>query len=533
MTIQIHDSLTRELTPLQPLTPGEIGMYVCGPTVYSDSHIGHLMGPVIFDNAARWLRARGHEVRFVLNITDIDDKIINRAIETGEEWTAVAELYTQQFLDLIEELGVDTITDHPRCTEYVPKMITFIEELIDRGMAYETSDGVYFEVEKHEGYGKLSGRVLDDMQAGARIEVGSELHHPGDFALWKKAKPGEPTWDSPWGPGRPGWHIECSVMSSDLLGGRFDIHGGGDDLKFPHHENEIAQSEAHGDEFANLWMHNGLIQYGGRKVSKSDPRMQDPEFSRQFQARWLIDTYGAAVLRFFLIRSSYRRPIDFEPKNLGDARKGLTRLLKLLGERLEAPAEASLEEILARDLPEEVAERRARFCAAMDDDFGTGEAVAELFTLAKIAGEAEGAAREKVLLLMRDLGRLLGLMRPGDLGRLGGTGGGDERLGAVAEVLLALRRSAREARDFATADGLRDLITAQGIGVLDGAEGSTCALDDAKEGALAALVDGALGLRREARERKDFGTSDAIRDGLVSVGVLIHDGPEGSSWELG
>ncbi len=344
MAIRIFDSLRREKLVLEPIEPGVVRLYACGPTVYDDCHIGHLMGPVIFDTAARWIRARGFEVRFVNNITDIDDKIINRALDTGEDWKSIAERYTEQYFEFLEELGVETITDHPRCTEYVGKMIQFIEDLITGEKAYETSDGVYFDVQGHEGYGKLSGRAVEDMQAGGRVGANSELRHPADFALWKKAKPGEPTWDSPWGPGRPGWHIECSVMSRELLGPSFDLHGGGDDLKFPHHENEIAQSEAHGDAFARLWMHNGLVQYGGRKIAKSDPRMQDPEFAGQFKARKLIDTYGAPVVRFFLVRGPYRRPIDFEPKNLHDARKGLTRVLNQLGDRCEQ-ASASVDEI--------------------------------------------------------------------------------------------------------------------------------------------------------------------------------------------
>ncbi|MBI5853278.1 MAG: cysteine--tRNA ligase, partial [Planctomycetes bacterium] len=267
MVIRIQDSLSREKRDLVPLEPGLVRMYVCGPTVYDDSHIGHLMGPVIFDTIARWIRARGYRVRFVNNITDIDDKIIQRAQRDGDDWRAVAARYTEQYFALLRELGVTTITDHPRCTDFVPQMIGFVRELIEAGRAYQTADGVYYEVGRQPGYGKLSGRRVEDMIAGARIEAVEGLRHPADFALWKAAKPGEPSWDSPFGPGRPGWHIECSVMASELLGRSFDIHGGGDDLKFPHHENEIAQSEAHGDPYARSWMHNGLVQFGGRKVA--------------------------------------------------------------------------------------------------------------------------------------------------------------------------------------------------------------------------------------------------------------------------
>ena len=285
------------------------------------------------------------------------------------------------------------------------------------------------------------------MQAGARVEAQGGLRHPADFALWKGVKPGEPSWESPWVPGRPGWHIECSVMSSELLGRAFDLHGGGDDLKFPHHENEIAQSEARGDGFARLWMHNGLVQYGGRKVAKSDPRMQDAAFRQQFQARWLLETYGAPALRFFLVRSPYRRPVDFEPSNLEGARTGLVRLLRALGPLAEEPDVTTLTDVLGRELPEGLAARRDRFVAAMDDDFNTGEAIAELFSLASDARSAPSPAEaEAALRLARDLGRQLGLFQPGDSERLAAVGGGVEAaLAPIAEALLEVRRAARSA----------------------------------------------------------------------------------------
>ena len=530
MPIRVYDSLRREKRPLEPVQPGRIGLYACGPTVYDDCHIGHLMGPVIFDTIARWLIARGYQVRFVNNITDIDDKIINRAIESGEDWKAIAERYTEQYFAYLRELSVVTITDHPRCTDYVDRMIEFIADLVEQDRAYEARDGVYFDVLRQEGYGKLSGRSVEEMQAGARVAASSDLRHPADFALWKKAKPGEPTWESPWGPGRPGWHIECSVMSRSLLGPHFDLHGGGDDLKFPHHENEIAQSEAHGDAFANMWMHHGLVQYGGRKIAKSDPRMSDPEFAGQFKAAKLLSTYGAPTLRFFLVRGPYRRPVDFEPKNLEDARKGLSRLLKQLGELAEEEACAALDEILARDLPPALAEQREKFVAAMDDDFGTGEAVGALFSLAKLARENEDS--HAALLLLRDLGRTIGLFLPGDRARLVGDAADDERLTAVVRVLLEARDAARASKDFVTADGLRDLLVAAGIEVMDAPEGSTFDLDRLDSAVLRQLLDGALALRDAARERKDFATSDALRDGLSKAGVVIEDSPEGSRWSL-
>ena len=532
MAIRIYDSLRREKVPLEPVEPGKVGLYACGPTVYDDCHIGHLMGPVIFDTIARWLIARGYEVRFVNNITDIDDKIINRGIESGEDWSAIAGRYTEQYFQFLQDLSVKTITDHPRCTEHVDQMVAFISDLIAEDRAYETADGVYFDVVKQDGYGKLSGRVVEDMQAGARVAASDELRHPADFALWKKAKPGEPTWDSPWGAGRPGWHIECSVMSRGLLGEHFDLHGGGDDLKFPHHENEIAQSEAYGDAFSDVWMHHGLVQYGGRKIAKSDPRMSDPEFAGQFKARKLLDTHGAPTLRFFLVRGPYRRPIDFEPKNLEDARKGLTRMLKQLGSLAEAEETPSLSEVEARDLPAELAALREKFCRAMDDDFGTGDAVAQLFTLTRFARENEGPEAQEALELTRDLGRTIGLFLPGDRAQLVGGSEADERLGAVVQALLTARETARAAKDFETADGVRDLIAAQSIDVQDGPQGSTFSLESAGDGALEALLDGAVLLRESARARKDFATADSLRDGLQEAGVGIEDSAGGTAWSL-
>ncbi len=474
MSIRIHNTLTRQLEPFTPVRPGRVGLYVCGPTVYDDCHIGHLMGPVLFDTVARWLRARGYQVRFVNNITDIDDKIIDRSKRTGEDWKAITVRYTEQYFGFLHKLNVTTVTDHPRCTDFIPPMIAFTQALVDRGRAYPAADGVYYDVQRQQGYGKLSGRRLEDMLAGAKAEADLGLRHPADFALWKLAKPGEPSWPSPFGAGRPGWHVECSVMASELLGTEFDLHGGGDDLKFPHHENEIAQSEACGHRYAHAWMHHGLVQYGGKKVAKSDPRMQDPAFSQQFQARWLLDTYGAPTLRFFLLRGHYRRPIDFEPANLDSTRKGLQRLFELFG---DAVAATTPDDVLTRKLPDAAAAARTAFCTAMDDDFNSGEAIAALFSLAAHARKVEGGERDACVGAIRDLGRLLGLFEAAD-----------------REVVLA-------------------------------AAAPTSALAD---GAIRLLLD----LRQEARARKDFGLSDRVRDGLLALGVAIKDGKDGATWEI-
>ena len=479
MPIVLHNTLTRRSEPFTPMRAGEMGMYVCGPTVYDDCHIGHLMGPAIFDAVARWFIARGHQVRFVNNITDIDDKIIKRSHETGEPWQAITERIIAQYNGWLAKLHVATITDQPRCTQYVPQMVRYVEELIAAGRAYVAPDGVYYEVTRQPDYGKLSGRRLDEMEAGARIERDAHLHHPADFALWKLAKPGEPSWPSPWGPGRPGWHIECSVMSSELLGREFDIHGGGDDLKFPHHENEIAQAEAHGDGYAHCWMHNGLIQFEGVKVGKSDPRMKDDAFKNQFMAKQLIGTYGAPTIRFLLLSGHYRRPIDFAPQAVGAARTALTRLIRQLGARAEAPATvtdaAGLAALMAMPVAAVADKARQAFCNALDDDINTGGAIAQLFTLASEANKAAPADRDAILDLCCGLGRVIGLFQPGDLAALGGGGGGasDERLGKVMSLVLELRQKARANRDFATSDLIRDQLKAAGIVVKDGKDGAT------------------------------------------------------------
>jgi cysteinyl-tRNA synthetase len=479
MPIVLHNTLSRRSEPFVPLHEGQVGMYVCGPTVYDDCHIGHLMGPAIFDAVARWFTARGHRVRFVNNITDIDDKIINRSRESGEPWQAITERIIAQYNGWLRQLHVVTITDQPRCTQFVPQMVRYIEDLVGKGRAYAAADGVYYAVTEQPGYGKLSGRRLEDMEAGTRIERDAHLHHPADFALWKLAKPGEPSWPSPWGAGRPGWHIECSVMSSELLGGAFDIHGGGDDLKFPHHENEIAQAEAHGDGYARCWMHNGLVQYEGVKVGKSDPRMQDPAFRRQFMADHLIGTYGAPTIRFLLLSGHYRRPIDFAPSAIAAAKTALTRLLKQLGTRLDAPATvadaAALAQLLQLPLPPSADAARSAFCNALDDDINTGGAIAQLFSLASEANKAEASQRATILDVCCGLGRVLGLFQPGDLAALSlrAAGSGDERLNQVMSLVLDLRQQARANRDFATSDLIRDRLKAAGITVKDGKDGAT------------------------------------------------------------
>ncbi|MFW5846151.1 MAG: cysteine--tRNA ligase [Planctomycetota bacterium] len=478
MPIAIYNSLTRAKAPLQTLEPERVGMYVCGPTVYDDSHIGHLMGPVLFDAIARWLSYRGYQVRFVHNITDIDDKIIQRMRETGEDWQAITERYTAMYLDYLQALHVETITDHPRCSDFVDRIIAYIEALVARDIAYPATDGVYFDLRRHEGYGKLSGRDPADMLAGARIQRDDGLRNPGDFCLWKLAKPGEPEWPSPWGAGRPGWHIECTVMSSCLLGEHFDIHGGGDDLKFPHHENEIAQAEAHSGCYAACWMHNGLIQYEGAKISKSDPRMRDPEFAKQFKASWLLERFGPATLRFFLLQGHYRRPFDFAPQNLEAAQVALAKLHKQLGDLLDEAPQAG--DPAADRLDQQFQVLKQKFEDAMDDDFNTGAAIGHLFAMAGKARKAPEEQKPQALRLLRDCGRLLGLFLPGDTAK-------------PAQAIPA---------------------------------------QEVDQGLVAGLMELVLELRQDARARRDFGTADRIREQLQTLGISVTDSKDGASWQL-
>jgi cysteinyl-tRNA synthetase len=478
MSITVYNTLSRQKAPLQTLEPDRVRMYVCGPTVYDDSHIGHLMGPVLFDAVARWLAHRGYQVQFVNNITDIDDKIIKRSLDTGELWHDITTRYTAQYLGYLQQLHVITVTDHPRCSDYIDQIVSYVDDLVRQDIAYQAADGVYFDLSKHPDYGKLSGRDPADMLAGARIARDQGLRGPGDFCLWKLAKPGEPHWPSPWGDGRPGWHIECTVMSSCLLGKHFDIHGGGDDLKFPHHENEIAQAESHGDSYAAVWMHNGLIQYEGAKISKSDPRMADPAFAQQFKAGWLLDTFGPSTLRFFLLQGHYRRPFDFAPANLAAAQTALGKLHKQLGELMDEAVPAELQpDTSGLDQPFTVL--MGKFAEAMDDDFNTGAGIGHLFALAGKARKAAPEQRPAALRLLRDCGRLLGLFQPGDIAKpttsaASASNEADQGLvDGLMQLLLDLRQQARARRDFATADQIRDHLQGLAITVTDSKDGSS------------------------------------------------------------
>jgi cysteinyl-tRNA synthetase len=458
MTLRIHNSLTRSLEDFQSIDPGHVRMYVCGMTIYDFCHIGHARMMMAFDVVQRWLRASGWQVTYVRNITDIDDKIIRRAVERGITIRQLTDEMTAAMHADIGALGIERPTHEPRATEYVPQMLSMIRTLQDKGLAYQAGNGdVNYAVRRFPGYGKLSGKSLDDLRAGERVAVADGKDDPLDFVLWKSAKPEEPAdakYDSAYGAGRPGWHIECSAMGCALLGETFDIHGGGLDLQFPHHENEIAQSEgANGKPFARTWMHNGFLNVDNEKMSKS--------LGNFFTIRDVLKSYDGETLRFFMLRVHYRSPFNFSDAGLDDARSALRRLYTALD--AVAP-DTALAEI---DWTHPAA---ARFRAAMDDDFNTPIAVSVLFDL---AGEVNRSRSPETAALLWQLGGVLGVLQqaPRPFLQSGvGTPAVDE---AHIQSRIAARAAAKVARDFAEADRIRAALAAQGIVLKDSAQGTT------------------------------------------------------------
>jgi cysteinyl-tRNA synthetase len=456
--LKIHNSMSGEKEEFKPLRGNEVRMYVCGMTNYDYIHVGHARMLVAFDLVQRYLRSLGYQVTYVRNVTDIDDKIIERAAANGENWAELARRFTVAMHEDCATLGLQTPDLEPRATEFIAPIISMIQTLIEKGFAYAAANGdVMYSVRKFPNYGQLSRKKIDDLRVGARVQVDDAKLDPLDFVLWKHAKPGEPSWESPWGAGRPGWHIECSAMSTSLLGSYFDLHGGGEDLKFPHHENEIAQSCAACDApFVRLWMHNGFVRVNDEKMSKS--------LGNFFTVREVLKTLrDPEVLRFFLLSSHYRGPINYSAAQLAQADETLLGLYRALKDAApEGPADA---------------EDVARFRAAMDDDFNTPEAfavlqgVARSLNQAKAAGDLRGASRAAATL--RELGGTLGVLQQDPDSYLKRSAGIQRLTDAEVEAHLAARRAARAAKNFAESDRIRDLLSGAGILLEDKPGGRT------------------------------------------------------------
>ncbi len=483
MSLKIFNTPSRKKEEFLPIEEGKVGIYVCGITAYDVCHVGHARSAVVFDVITRYLRYRGYEVTYVKNFTDVDDKIIEKARLQKKDIGEIAERYIREHDEEMEALGVAKPTATPRATEHVDGMIRLVETLIAKGLAYVVDGDVYYAVEKFRGYGKLSGRGLEDMLAGARIDVNEKKRNPLDFALWKASREGEPWWDSPWGRGRPGWHLECSVMSQRYLGSTFDIHGGGEDLIFPHHENEIAQSEgATGKPLARYWIHNGFVRVNSEKMSKS--------LGNFFTIRDILKQYHAEVLRLFLLQSHYRSPVDFSDAALAEARQGMDRFystLKALRERMAAGQAVFGEERAGKDreLIDQIEVLRERFCEAMDDDFNTARAIGYLFDAIRLlnaslsgkTAEASPAVLEQAEKGLLEIGAVLGLFREEPEGylRLDREREAAKRGLAVVEIeaLIAERRVAREAKDWQKADEIRKSLAVQGVILQDSPTATT------------------------------------------------------------
>ena len=480
MSLRVYNTMSGRKEDFQPLVPNKVGMYVCGVTVYDYCHIGHARANIVFDIIYRYLQFTGFDVTYVRNYTDVDDKIINRANERGIDSKTLAEEFITAFNEDMDTLGLAKPTHEPRATDYIKEIIAICNTLIDKGMAYASGGDVYYRVDKFDDYLKLSKRNMEEMQAGARITPGEQKENPMDFALWKGAKPDEPSWESPWGPGRPGWHIECSAMSSSLLGESFDIHGGGRDLIFPHHENEIAQSEAaNGKPFAKYWMHNGFVNVNQEKMSKS--------LGNFFTIRDIVEKYDPEVVRFFILTAHYRSPIDFSDGNLEDSASGLSRFY----EALQAAAEA-VDGVAESDQKSELgAELDAKFREAMDDDFNSALAIGHLFegvrTMNRLISEKKFRKKADLVAQVRDLHATV--LKLGDV--------------------LGLFKSEPKAwlEQFKLA-GLRNLDIS------------------------ADQIDQLIAERLQARKDKNFARSDEIRDELDAAGIILLDSREGTSWKL-
>jgi cysteinyl-tRNA synthetase len=473
VALRIYNTLTRKKEEFVPLAPGRVGIYVCGVTVYDFSHVGHARSALAFDMIRRYLLFRGYQVKFVRNFTDVDDKIIQRAQREGVTAQEVSERYVAAEREDMAAIGVMAPDVYSKATDHIPQMVALIERLVAKGLAYPVEGDVYFEVARFPAYGRLSGKNIDELVSGARVEVDERKRDPRDFALWKGAKPGEPAWPSPWGPGRPGWHIECSAMAIQYLGETFDLHGGGEDLIFPHHECEIAQAEgATGKPFVRYWMHNGLLNLGAEKMSKS--------LGNTLTIRELVKRHDPDAIRLYLLGAHYRHPLDFAEERIAESARGLARLRGLVTEAERMAARGTPAPGPDGGLLEEVAAHRARFEAAMDDDFNAPQAIGVLFDLARVLH----GAREQVAQ---------------------GTAGTGAFLLGVGELVVLARV----------------------LGLLEGARRE--AVVDPQ---LKARIESLVYLRQEARRQRDFGEADRLRDELARLGVVIEDTRDGTTWKL-
>ncbi|MCK4729058.1 MAG: cysteine--tRNA ligase [Desulfobacterales bacterium] len=477
--LKIYNTLHKKKETFEPIKPGKVGIYVCGPTVYDASHIGHARCVVVFDVIVRYLRAIGYEVTYVRNFTDVDDKIINRAGELGISTQELSERYIKEFCEDMDALKVEWATIEPRATDHINEIIGVVERLISRGHAYEAGGDVFFAVESFKDYGKLSGRRLEEMQAGARVEVDEKKRNPFDFVLWKGAKPGEPMWDSPWGKGRPGWHIECSAMSTRFLGHHFDMHGGGKDLIFPHHENEIAQSEgAFGEQFVNVWIHNGFVRIDQEKMSKS--------LGNFLMIKDILKQYHPEAVRLFLLSNHYRSPVDFTHQAMVEADAGLEKIYALL-HRIDGYL-GRCEHGNDKQSPGAL---WAGFCQAMDDDFNTARGIGLVFE-----------AVRQLNRFMDDIGGKIGQQ---DQARLASTRADLMRTASLLGILTEAPSQFFEQRRA-------NLLQRKGIDI--------------------ALVERLIAERARARQQKDWATADRIRGELSAMDILIEDGAEGTTWKV-
>ncbi|MEM7128764.1 MAG: cysteine--tRNA ligase [Chloroflexota bacterium] len=468
MTLNIYNTLTRQKEPLVPVQEGKVRMYVCGPTVYADAHVGHAMSAIVFDMVYRYLTYRAYEVQYATNFTDVDDKIIARANERGLDPTQLANEYAERYLEHLEDLNVLPAHIYPRVSDEIPQIIQLIQNLGETGYAYDVDGDVYFRVNADDDYGKLSRRDLEDALSGTRVVEDERKENPGDFALWKSAKPGEPSWDSPWGAGRPGWHIECSAMCLHHLGETIDIHGGGNDLVFPHHENEIAQSEsATGKPFANVWMHHGMLQLAGEKMSKS--------LGNIVSIQEFLDERTPCELRMLVFSGHYRKPVMFTDESLDGAKRSLNRLL---GALRPATGNASTGED-ADTLRQATEVARASFIEAMDDDFNTSSALAAMFELVRAINTARSASVSGPFFIaaqqtIQELGGILGLqLYPPEESS---SSGGD--VTPFIELLIKVRSELRSAKQWAIADMVRDELKNAGVTLEDSAQGTTWRMDE-------------------------------------------------------